>query len=123
MPFMRVVKIALSVIALLVGAVCSAMTAGMFNLPPTLIGVITAGGALFGYFGISPIVLSAAVSKILGGAFMFLTALVGWHASVVTAAQNPHPWLWHLVGVVAIIAGVLSRGPLNPSPPAAKPPA
>lgn len=118
---MRILKIVLSVLALLVAAVCSAMTAGLFNLAPALITVITAGGALFGYFGISPVVLSAKVSKILGGGFMFLTALMGYHASSVTAGANPHPWLWHAVGVAAILSGVLARGPLNPSPPAAKP--
>jgi hypothetical protein len=93
------------------------MTEGLFNVPPTLIAVITAGGALFGYFGISPLALSAAVSKVLGGIFMFLTALTAWHASVVSTAVNAHPWIWHAVGVVAILCGVLSRGPLNPSPP------
>lgn len=115
---MRYLKIALSVLALLVGAVATAMTAGLFNVPPSIIGVATTGGILLGYLGITPLVLSAAVSRVVSGVALFLGAVVGWHASVVTAASNPHPWLWHLVGVIAILAGVIGKSPLPHATPA-----
>lgn len=117
----KAIKVALSIAALIAGAVTTAMTGGMFDVSPAVIAVVTAGAALFGYLGISPIVLSAPLSRLLGGVCVFLTALTGWHASVVSRLANPHPWIWHIVGVVAILVGVLSRGPLNPSPPPIQP--
>lgn len=115
---MRAIKVLLSIVALVVGAVSTAMIQGLFNVSPALIAVITAAGAMLGYFGASPLALSVTVSKALGGVFMFLTALTGYHASTVGTTLNLHPWLWHLVGGAGILAGVLSRGPNNPSPPA-----
>jgi hypothetical protein len=115
---MRILKITLSLLALLVGAIATAMTAGLFNVPPTIIGIATAGGILLGYLGIAPFPISAATSRVVSGIALFLGAVVAWHTSVVTAAINPHPWLWHIVGVVAILAGVIGKSPLPHAPPA-----
>lgn len=117
---MRIFKIILSFLALLVGAAATAMTAGMFNVPPTIIEVVTAGGVLLGYLGIAPFAISAAVSRVVSGVALFLAALVGWHASVVSTAVNAHPWMWHLVGVVAILAGVIGKSPISHVPPTAE---
>ena len=116
---MRTLKIILSFLALLVGAAATAMTAGLFNVPPTIIEVVTAGGVMLGYLGIAPFAISAAVSRVISGIALFLGALVGWHASVVSTAVNAHPWIWHLVGVVAILAGVIGKSPIAHIPPTA----
>lgn len=114
---LRVLKWVLSLLALIAIGVTAAMTEGAFNVSPATTTLVMAIAGLFGYFGISPFKLTAQISKALTGGWYLMTATVGWHAAHVTAVLNPHPHLWHALGAVAIVVGVLSRGPLNPSPP------
>jgi hypothetical protein len=110
---MRYLKIALTFLALLVAAAATAMTAGLFNVPPTVIGIATTAAIALGYFGIQPLVISEFVNRAISGVALFLGAVVAWHASVVSTLANPHPWIWQLVGVVAILAGVIGKSPIN----------
>lgn len=118
LSLLKSVKVVLSVLAMIGIAVTAAMTEGAFNVSPATTTLVMAVCGLFGYFGISPFKLSAQISKALTGGWYVMTAAVGYHIAHVTAALNPHPHLWHALGAVAIVVGVLSRGPLNPSPPA-----
>jgi hypothetical protein len=114
---MRYLKIFLSILALLVGAVATAMTAGLFNVPPQIIGVVMAGAGLISVLGIQPFALTAAVSRVLSAGSVLLAALQGWHASVVSTQFNSHPWIWVCVGAAGVIMGVLGRSPIAHDPP------
>lgn len=116
---MRYLKIFLSILALLVGAIATAMTAGLFNVPPGIIGLVMAGAGLISVLGIQPFALTAAVSRVLSAGAVFLSALQGWHASVVSTVFNSHPWVWVAVGAAAVIMGVLGRSPIAHDPPTA----
>jgi hypothetical protein len=116
---MRTLKITLSILALLVGAVATAMTAGMFNVPPQIIGIVMAGAGLISVLGIQPFALTAAVSRVLSAGSVLLAALQGWHASVVTTQSNGHPWIWAAVGIAGVLMGVLGRSPIAHVPPTA----
>lgn len=119
---LKIAKVILSLVALAVAGVGAAMTEGLFHVGPATVTLAMAVGGLLGYFGISPFALTAQISKGMAAGWFFLTALLGYHAAQVTALLNPHPHIWHAVGAVAIVLGVLSRGPLNPSPPSLPPP-
>jgi hypothetical protein len=116
---MRYLKIALSVLALLVGAVATAMTAGLFNVPPAIISLVLAGAGFVSVLGIQPFPLSAAVSKVLSAASVLLGTVQVWHASQVTTGTNGHPWLWVAFGAVTVVLGVLGKSPISHTPPTA----
>jgi hypothetical protein len=116
---MKVIKIILSVIALLVAATASAMTGGLFHVAPAVIGIVTAAGVCLGYVGIAPFQLDAVTDRIVSGVALLLGALTAWHASVVTVQFNSHPWIWQIVGTMAILAGVVGKSPIVHVPPTA----
>ena len=117
---MRYLKIFLSILALLVGAVATAMTAGLFNVPPQIIGIVMAGAGLISVLGIQPFALTAAVSRVLSAGSVLLASLQAWHASVVSTQFNSHPWVWILVGAAGVIMGILGRSPIAHVPPTAE---
>ena len=117
---MRYLKIALSILALLVGAVATAMTAGLFNVPPGYVGLVMALAGFVSVLGIQPFPLSAFVSKILSGAAALLASVQAVHAGQVSAGDNPHPWIWVAVGAATVIMGVLGKSPITHVPPTAE---
>jgi hypothetical protein len=114
---MRYLKIILSIIALIVAAAANAMTAGLFHVAPTIIGIVTATGIFLGYIGIAPFVLVPVTNRIVSGVALMLGALTAWHASVVTVTANPHPWIWQIIGTIAILAGVIGKSPVSHTAP------
>lgn len=109
---MRYLKIFLSILALIIGAVATAMTAGLFNVSPGIIGLVMAGAGFISVLGIQPFPLSAFVSRVLSAGSVLLASVQAWHASVVSTQINAHPWLWIAVGAVGVIMGVLGRSPI-----------
>jgi hypothetical protein len=103
-----------------VGAVATAMTAGLFNVPPGAIGLVMAGAGFISVLGIQPFALTAAVSRILSAGSVMLASVQAWHASVVSAQFNSHPWIWVAVGAVGVIMGVLGKSPIAHVPPTAE---
>jgi hypothetical protein len=120
---MRVLKILLSVVVLLVGAAQFAMTNGLWNLSPTVIGIVVALATFFSSLGLQPITISDRLSRALGGLSGLIAVVMGAHAQAVSKATNWHPWVWAFIGAAGIICGVLGRMPLppKPAPPALKP--
>lgn len=118
---MRTLKIALSVLALLVGALATAMTAGLFNVPPGAVGLVMAAAGFVSVLGIQPFPISAGIAKGLSAASVLLTSAQLWHASAVSTLPhgNLHPWIWVMVGFVAVMLGVIGKGPINHTPPTA----
>ena len=116
---MRYLKIALSLLALLVGAVAGAMTGGFFgNVPPTVVGEVLAFAGFLSVLGIQPWPLSAFLSKLLSAIAGLLAGVQAIHATAVTAGANPHPWVWLTIGALAIICGQLGRSPIPHAAPA-----
>jgi hypothetical protein len=109
---MRYLKIFLSLLALIVGAVATAMTAGLFNVPPGVIGLVMAGAGFISVLGIQPFPLTAALSRVLSAGSVLLASVQAWHASVVSTQFNSHPWIWVAVGAAGVIMGVLGRSPI-----------
>ena len=116
---MRYLKFALSLLALVAGAVATAMTSGSFHVSPTTSTIIMAAAGFVGVLGYVPLTISASLGRILSGASGLLIAVQAAHAGAVTAADNPHPWVWASVGVVAILMGIIGRSPVPHAPASA----
>lgn len=110
----------LSVVSLLVAAAGTAMTGGLWNVSPQMIGLVMTGGALLGVFGVQPFPVSEFLARAFSASSLFLAAIQAYHAQTVTAANNPRPWVWAFIGIGAVLLGVLGRAPqLRKAPPTA----
>lgn len=120
---MRILKIILSVVALLIGATGTAMTGGLFNVSPQVVGIVLALGGLISVLGISPFPIGATTARVFSAVAVLLGTVQAAHASSVTAAANPHPWVWAIVGVASVLIGVMGKSPIpHPvAPPASAP--
>jgi len=110
---MRILKIVLSVLALLASAAGAVLTSGSpVQVSPATISFVMAIASGISFLGISPWQLTDAAAKSCSAFAVVVAGLIGWHASVVTAGANVHPWLWVVLGLVSAIAGVLGRSPI-----------
>jgi hypothetical protein len=118
---MRYLKIFLAFLALVAGAVATAMTNGAFHVTPMQSTVIMATAGFIGVLGYVPLAVSAAAGRILSAASGLLIAIQAAHAASVTELNNAHPWVWAGVGVVAILMGIVGKSPVAHVEPAAVP--
>jgi hypothetical protein len=110
---MRYLKIVLSVLALLIGAVAVAMTGGSFGaIPPQFVGFTMALAGGVSVLGIQPWPLTPFLSKLLSVVAGVLASIQGIHAASITATSNPHPWVWVIVGAITVIMGQLGKSPV-----------
>lgn len=116
---MKYVNAILSVVALLVAAAATAMTGGLWDVSPQMIGLTMTGGALLGVFGVQPFPVTDKLARAFSASSLFLAAVQAYHAQTVTAADNPHPWVWAIVGCGAVLLGVIGRSPVVRKAPAA----
>lgn len=115
---MRALKIVLSIVALVLAAAQYALTGGLWNLSPGVIGGIGAAASFLFALGVQPIVLPARVSQVLGALAGLFATISGIHAANVSRAANPHPFVWATVGAIGILLGAIGRLQLPPKPPA-----
>jgi len=120
---MRILKIILSVAALVVSAAAAVLASGepVQISPQTLFLVQSiAGGA--GILGISPIDLPELYKRLCTFVGGVMSAGVLVHAGNVHPGANPHPWLWTSVGVMAAVIGVMGKSLIPHAPPVPQPP-
>ena len=124
---MRILKIILSAMALLLSAAAGVLTSGApVQVSPQTLSLVAAIAGALSILGISPIQLDPAISRVLSALALVMAAVVGWHAGVVTGADNPHPWAWAAFAFAGAVVGVMGKSPIPHSPaavPAVSPPA
>ena len=111
---MKIFKIILSVLALVVSAAAGILTSGQpVQVSPQTLSLVAALAGAFSILGISPFQLAASITPSLSAIALIMSAIVGWHASVVTAATNPHPIIWAIFAFCAAVVGVMGKSPIQ----------
>ncbi len=132
---MKTVKIILSIIATVLGAVGLAAASGMFvaaglHVSASAVALVSAIGGALAIVGIPFYPFQSPIPEYLRGAGLVLTAVEGWHLSVVVAlpagAPVPLHWFWAVFAFVTVIVGILGKSPIphaDPVPELSVPPA
>jgi len=105
---MNKLKIALSVLALLVMGAAGVQTFGPWNVPPFLPEVFVAIGGLLAYLGYQPFVLPAQVSRVFAVLSVITLGFVASHAT--TWGDGHRHVALVVVGFVGAVMGALARG-------------
>lgn len=107
---MRILKIILSVVALLIAAIGIAHTTGVIPISNESATMLLSLSGLLGIFGVSPIKLSLNTARALSGISAFIVA-----AGPVQAAG--HLWIpsfaWHIIAIVGTLMGVAGTSALQ----------
>ncbi|HEV3059726.1 MAG TPA: hypothetical protein VGY48_15855 [Vicinamibacterales bacterium] len=116
---MKIIKIILSLIALLAAALGATQAAGGIKWNPALIDLIMAGATVLGTFGIVPFMLTLAEHRACAGIATFTSALVAAHAAGTIPGA---PKVFNVVAVGAALLSVLGswNAPAPAPAPAAK---
>lgn len=119
---MQKLKIALSVLALVVIGAAGVTSFGSWQVPPAVSEVLAASGVLLAWLGYQPIAVPVQVSRICAALSVAASGFVTSHA---TAWGDGHKHIALIVVCfVAALLGALARGPVprqvDPTPPAQK---
>lgn len=116
---MKILKTILSVIALLLGSAAGVTAFGDWHVSPAVTELMMAGAAFLGWMGISPIQISAPISRLCGAASIALMGFVAAHAGGAVRTQGPTvPLAFKVMGLAAVILGLVARGPIKHADPA-----
>jgi len=112
---MKAFKILLTVLATIVGAVGGCMSAGLITgVPLPISEFVLSGAGLLAGFGYVPLMVSAAVARVLYGVSAFMAAGVALHASLTAGhPSGVHAWIWSVVAGAAIVVGYLGKSPIQ----------
>jgi len=113
MDAMKIVKIALSFIALLAAALGVAQATGAIHWPPGLVDIVMAGATVLGTFGVVPFALSASEHRACASVAMFASAVGAAHAAGTIPGA---PKIFNIVAVGAALLSILGRWDAPPAP-------
>lgn len=114
---MRILKIILSIVATIVTAAAGAAAIGEI-VNPAIAQLATEGAGLLALLGASPLVVSFATARVCMYVYMALGMLVAAHVG----KQVPGPdWLFHVIAVVSMMAGMVGKAALRTPKPADPP--
>ncbi len=117
---MRILKIILSVLALLVSAAAGVLASGSpVQVNPRTISLIATIATGIAFLGISPWQVTDVLAKGFSAASLMTAGVVAWHAGNVTAAENPHPFVWAAIAFAGAVIGVMGKSPIHHVPPTA----
>jgi hypothetical protein len=109
MTAMGKLKVALSVLALLVMAAAGVTTFGSWSVPPGVSELLAAGASLLAYLGYQPFAVPTRVSAVCATLSMMATGFVGSHAAAWGDGHRHVAII--LVAFAGALFGVLARGP------------
>jgi hypothetical protein len=115
---MRYLKIALSIIALAVGAISGCGAAGLIIISAAAISFLQAVSMALATFGVQVFAVGASLARTLGAVSLLIAAGLGLHGGFLTTATVAHAWIGILIKVVGFVGIVLGFIGRNPSPPA-----
>jgi hypothetical protein len=112
---MKSLKIALSLIALIVAALGVAQTTGLLHWNSAVVGLVMSGGTMLGCFGIVPLSLTVFEHRICAGIATFASAVGAAHAAGTIPGS---PTVFGVVAIAAALLSILGRwdDPATPSP-------
>src|SRR6185312_8429959 len=120
---MRILKIILSVAALVVSAAATVLASGQpVQVSPQVLFLVQSIAGGVGILGLSPIDLPEMYKRLCTFVGGVMSAVVLVHSGNVHPGANAHPWLWSSLGLLAAVIGIMGKS-LIPHAPAPTPPA
>jgi hypothetical protein len=127
---MKLLKIALSFIALVAAALGVAQATGLLHWNVAVVGLVMAGSTLLGTFGIVPFTLTVTEHRVCAGIAAFAAAVGSAHAAGTIPGS---PVVFNIIAVGAALLSILGRwddpstpspakAPTPPAPPVTDPP-
>lgn len=111
---MRILKIVLSVVALLLGAATGVNMIGDYVVTPDVAQLLLAGAGVLAMLGVQPVAVPLPTARLLSALSVVIAGLVAAHVG----GKVPGPdWLFKTMGGVGIFLGLAGRSPIQPPAP------